>query len=54
MYFAKQDIYGCGPQSTPVLDPQTVLCFQRALLEPKASEVFGLTLAIHGSSGDPS
>ena len=39
-----QDIYGTGPQSTPVLDPKLVLTFQRALLEKLNPEVFQLAI----------
>jgi len=42
--FAYQDIYGCGPQSTPAIDPQLVLCFQRALLELTNGDIFSLAI----------
>jgi len=30
LYFTQQQIYGCGPQSIPVLDPKLVAAFQLA------------------------
>ena len=42
----KQDIYGCSPQSQPILDPQLVLSFQKMLYEgsPLYNELFFCTL----------
>ena len=44
MLYPTQDIYGTGPQSTPVIDPLIVLTFQKALLEHSCPEIFAFTI----------
>ena len=42
--YPMQEIYGCGPQSTPIIDPQIVLAFQKFLLANQSPDIFSLTI----------
>ena len=43
--FVAQDIYGCGPQSVPILDPRLILAYQKALFKLQP-DLFHKTLGL--------
>jgi len=42
--YAQQLVYGCGPQSIPIVDPQVVLQFQKAMMTNRP-DLFERTLS---------